>query len=139
MANTGNFKDTWQRICQVAKKVLHVTGQVFCAVGHFFKMIVTYIVRMRKIIMAVPVVIAAVKLAQYCSETLPKEVGLSLQENGEYALMVSRDLAVFGPLLLTTVCLLLMFCSRRTLYPWLISIFTLALPLLIIVTNMFPA
>jgi len=33
----------------------------------------------------------------------------------------------------------LMVCSRRALYPWLISAFTLILPVLILITNVFPS
>jgi hypothetical protein len=32
-----------------------------------------------------------------------------------------------------------MFCSRKAMYSWAISIFTLALPLLILFTNVYPA
>ena len=41
-------------------------------------------------------------------------------------------------LAVTALCLLMMFISRRTIYPWLISIFSLVLPILLIVTNMLP-
>jgi len=34
---------------------------------------------------------------------------------------------------------LMMWLSRRTIYPWIISIFTLVLPILIWITNVFPA
>ena len=139
MANTDKFKEIWQQICRGTKIASLAICNALLAVFHFVKMIVTYLFRMRKIIMAVPVVLGAVRLAQYCHENLPAQVGLFLQEDGTFLTTVARDLAVFGPLLVTAVCLLLMFCSRRTLYPWLISIFSLALPLLIVVTNIFPA
>jgi hypothetical protein len=32
-----------------------------------------------------------------------------------------------------------MFVSRKTLYPWLISIFSLIIPVLLLITNMYPA
>jgi len=53
--------------------------------------------------------------------------------------MISRDIAVMGPLGLTAACLLLMFCSRKAMYPWAISVFTLTLPLLILISNLYPA
>ena len=65
--------------------------------------------------------------------------GLLLLEDGSYYMTVSRSIAVMGPLAVTGVCLLLMFCSRRVVYPWLISIFTLILPFVIYITNIFPA
>ena len=40
---------------------------------------------------------------------------------------------------MTALCLLMMFLSRKTIYPWIISIFSLVLPFLLIVTNIFPA
>jgi len=46
---------------------------------------------------------------------------------------------VMGPLALTGACLFLMFCSRKATYAWSISIFTLALPILLLVSNLYPA
>ena len=95
--------------------------------------------RLRKLVLAVPVVYMAVKLARYNMEHLPEEVGINIQSTGEFAQMIARDAAVMGPLGLTAACLLLMFCSRKAMYPWAISVFTLALPILILVTNLYPA
>ena len=44
-----------------------------------------------------------------------------------------------GPLCLTLACLLLMFCSRKAMYAWAISIFTLTLPLLLLFSNTYPS
>lgn len=95
--------------------------------------------RLRKIVLAVPVVYWALKLAAYNRENLPDMVGINLQSTGEFAQMVTRDIAVMGPLGLTAACLLLMLCSRKAMYPWAISLFTLMLPLLILFTNLYPA
>ena len=99
----------------------------------------TVLFRLRKIVLALPVVYWAMKLASYNREHLPEQVGIDLQSSGEFAQMISRDVAVMGPLGLTIACLLLMFCSRKAMYPWAISIFTLALPLLILFSNLYPA
>ena len=99
----------------------------------------TVLFRLRKIVMAVPVVLAALRLAAYNRANLPEQVGINLQSSGAFAQIIPRDLAVMGPLGLTIACLLLMFCSRKAMYPWAISIFTLALPLLILFTNLYPA
>ena len=99
----------------------------------------TVLFRLRKIVMAVPVVIAALRLAHFNRANLPEQVGINLQSSGDFAQMISRDAAVMGPLGLTAACLLLMFCSRKAMYPWAISIFTLALPLLILISNLYPA
>lgn len=95
--------------------------------------------RLRKLVLAAPVVYAAVKLALYNKANLPEQVGINLQSSGEFAQMIARDMAVMGPLGLTAACLLLMFCSRKAMYPWAISVFTLVLPVLILVTNLYPA
>ena len=95
--------------------------------------------RLRKLVLAVPVVYWALKLALYNRENLPEQVGINIQSSGEFAQMISRDMAVMGPLGLTAACLLLMFCSRKAMYPWAISVFTLVLPLLILFTNLYPA
>lgn len=97
-----------------------------------------WLFRLRKFVLAAPVVYYALKLAAYNSEHLPEVVGIDLQSTGEFAQSISRSLAVMGPLGLTIACLLLMFCSRKTMYPWAISIFTLALPLLILLSNVYP-
>lgn len=95
--------------------------------------------RLRKIVLTVPVVYYALKLAAYNGEHLPEQVGLNLQATGEFAMTISRGMAVMGPLALTLSCLFLMFCSRKALYPWAISVFTLALPVLLLVSNLYPA
>ena len=99
----------------------------------------TVLFRLRKIVLTVPVAYYAVKLAMYNREHLPEQVGINLQSTGEFAQMITRDMAVMGPLGLTAACLLLMFCSRKAMYPWAISVFTLALPVLILFTNLYPA
>ena len=85
----------------------------------------------------VPVVIAAVMLAMHNMKTLPETVGIDLQANGEFAQTISRDMAVYIPLAITGGCLLMMVFSRKVIYPWLISVFTLVLPLLVLLLNFF--
>ncbi len=89
--------------------------------------------------MAIPVAVAALYLAVQNMARLPEEVGINLLANGQYEYLVSRGLAVLVPLVVTGVCLVMMFLSRRTIYPWIISIFSLVLPWLIWITNVFPA
>lgn len=115
------------------------TKAVFSTIGRIFAKIGIFIFRIRSVLMAAPVVYAAVRLAMYARENLPEQVGINLKETGEYAVMVGRDTAIMGTLAVTALCLLMMFVSRRTIYPWLISIFSLVLPILLIVTNLYPA
>lgn len=115
------------------------TKAVFGTIGKIFVKIGKFIFAVRSVLMAAPVVYAALRLAMYAQEKLPEQVGINLKETGEYALMVSRNTAIMGSLAVTAACLLMMFLSRKTIYPWIISIFSLVLPLLLIVTNIFPA
>lgn len=94
--------------------------------------------RIRALLLALPVVVGAAVLAVINMIKLPATVGIDLQASGEYAYTVGKAVVVMGPLAVTAVCLLLMFCSRKVLYPWLISLFSLALPLLVLFTNTFP-
>lgn len=109
------------------------------SVNRVINIIGMVIFRLRKIVLSVPVVYYALKLAAYNGEHLPEQVGLNLQSSGEFAMTIARSMAVMGPLALTLACLFLMFCSRKALYPWAISVFTLALPLLLLVSNLYPA
>ena len=103
------------------------------------KGIAKIIYKLRSFFLSIPVIIAAVALAMRNTRILPNSVGINLLPTGDYQWMVARNVAVLGPMAITAVCLLMMFCSRRVVYPWLISIFSLAIPLLIWVTNVFPA
>lgn len=114
-------------------------GLVFEKIGHVLGTIGSTAFRLRKLIMAVPVIIASVWLALNNYAKLPDYVGVDFQATGEYAQMISKELAVLGPLAVTAACLLLMFCSRKVLYPWVISLFSLILPVFILITNIFPA
>ena len=115
------------------------TVNVLKAIGRVLASIGKWIYRLRGLFMAIPVVLAALYLATQNMAKLPDEVGINLLENGQYEYLISRGLAVLAPLVVTGVSLVMMFLSRRTIYPWIISIFTLVLPLLIYITNIFPA
>jgi len=112
--------------------VLKKIGRVLAGIGK-------WIYRLRGFFMAVPVALAALFLASRNMARLPEEVGINLLANGQYEYLISRGLAVMVPLIVTGVCLLMMWLSRRTIYPWIISIFSLVLPWLIYITNVFPA
>jgi len=110
-------------VWQTIKKVFRIIGMV--------------LFRLRKIFMAIPVVYAALQLAEYCRENLPEMVGLDIQASGEFAHLVEREQAIEGCLIITGACLVLMLFSRRSVYPWIISIFTLILPVLLLMVNYF--
>ena len=95
--------------------------------------------RLRSVFLSIPVIMAALRLAAYNSEKLPLLVGLDLQTNGEFARMISRQTAVTVPLMITGACLVLTCFSRKMVYPWLISVFSLVIPVMLLITNMYPA
>ena len=115
------------------------TGKILGKIGFVLGVIGKWIYRLRSLWLTVPVALLAVRLALWNMNNLPENVGIYLLSDGNYQWMVDRNAAVIGPLGVTAACLFLMFCSRRVVYPWLISIFTLVLPILIYITNVFPA
>lgn len=138
MGNTANIKESWNGFRDNLKAAANTTGSVYTKIKNVIGVIVMVIYRLRAVFMAIPVVYYALKLAAYNIQNLPKEVGIGLQASGEFAYLVTRELAVLGPLVLTGCCLVMMFCSRKAIYPWVVSIFTLVLPVLLLVSNIYP-
>ena len=93
---------------------------------------------LRNILLALPVVGIAILQAIINIAKLPSQVGLDMMASGEFQFFVGKGIAVLGPLVLTCLCLVLMFWSKRVLYPWLVSVFSLALPIVLWLTNVFP-
>lgn len=125
------FLDKLQPAAEVVSDSLYNAGDVMTKIWRFFY-------RLRKIFLAVPVAWIAVRLALSNLVELPKVVGIALQVDGEFSLMLARELAVLGPLAITALCLLLMFISRRILTPWFVSLVSLTLPILLRIINQFP-
>lgn len=120
------FKEIWGKVSQYYAKAEEVIG-IICRV----------IFKLRKVFLAIPVVFLAIRIAITNMQRLPEAVGINMQSNGEFAMMVTRNYAVYGPLGVTLFCLILMAFSRKTVYPWVISIFTLVLPYLLYITNLY--
>lgn len=112
---------------------------VLSKINSVINLVGTVLFRLRKFVLAAPVVYYALKFASMNMEKLPEQVGIQLQSTGEFAATISRQMAVMGPLGLTFACLLMMFCSRKALYPWAISVFTLTLPWLLLLSNVYPS
>lgn len=129
----------WDKLCDKMKPTFQIVGDVASDAGIWIRRVWVYIVKLRKVILAAPVAWAAILLALRNLSQLPELVGLNLQADGSFAIQMGRLPAVLAPLLVTAVCLLLMFCSKRTLTPWLVSVFSLSLPVIILVINIFPA
>ena len=139
MENTDAAGGKRNAFCGKVKPGFQKTGRVFQKIVQVLAMIGRFFYRFRKIFMAIPVVIASAYLANRNAGMLPETVGIFIQANGQYLLTISRQVAVGAPLVVTGACLVLMFCSRRALYPWIISLFTLVLPFFMMVSTIFPA
>ncbi len=122
--------------------------------GNMFTIICSWIYKLRSVFLAIPVLFTAILLAIQNKSRLPDTVHLippSIMDNlrnnptnsvrpedgyyfaGDKELIeklstMSVEQAVYGPLLITVFCLVMMFLSRRVTLPWLISIFSLILP-----------
>lgn len=131
MSKLQEFTAQWSAMYNKARPGLEKTGDIMSLIG-------LWLWRLRKFFLAIPIVWLAIYLAQLNYSLLPEMVGIDLQTTGEYARMITREAAVYGPLAVTAVCLLMMFLSRKTLYPWLICLFSMALPILVLITNIFP-
>ena len=118
-----------------ADPYIRKTGAVLTLIGGYIGMVIKWIWKLRAFIMSIPVVWAAIKLAMDNMDRLPEQVGLDIQSTGEFARLVSRSDAVYWPLGITLFCVLLTLMSKKPILPWVISIFTLVLPLLIWFTN----
>lgn len=94
--------------------------------------------QLRSILLSIPVGVCACALAIRNLSVLPASVHIYLLDDPKYQWIVPQGVAVLLPLSITAVCLLLMFCSKKVLYPWLISLLSLALPLVIWLSNAFP-
>lgn len=139
MVKMDLLSEKWKALRNDVSNGIDKTGSVYSKINSVIGVIVMVIYRLRKLVLAIPVVYYALKLASYNMEHLPEVVGLDLQSNGAFAQTISRSMAVMGPLAITGACLVLMLFSRKALYPWAVSIFTLALPLLILISNLYPA
>lgn len=138
MGNTVNVKESWTGFMASLKTAANTTGSVYQKIKKVIGVIVMLLYRLRAVFLAIPVVYYALKLAAYNMQNLPEEVGIGLQSTGEFAYMVSRELAVLGPLVLTGCCLVMMVCSRKAIFPWAVSVFTLVMPLLLLISNLYP-
>jgi hypothetical protein len=114
------------------------TGSWYSRAKSVIGVIVMVLFHLRKVVLAIPVVYYALKLAAYNSEHLPEMVGINLQASGAFADLISRNSAIMWPLAVTGACLVLMFFSKKALFPWAVSIFTLVLPILLWFSNAYP-
>jgi len=135
MSFFAKIEEFWLNFTGKVKPLCEKTAGVFRKIGKVLRIVWAYIYRLRTVFMAVPVVIAAIVLAVMNLGRLPDSTGLWLLTNGEFLILVPKLVAVLAPIAITALSILLVLCSKKAFYPWLISIFTLVLPLLIYYTN----
>ena len=139
MASAGSFKEKWEAFKKDAQPRMEKLGVAAGKTGRVLSRIAYFFYCIRSVFFALPIVYLALRIRDMCTEKLPETVGLFLQSSGDFAMLLPRDTAINSCMLITGGCLLMMFLSRKTLYPWLISLFSLVLPLLILLINAFPA
>ncbi len=141
----------WDQLHEKLRPGLEKTGDACKKAYNNLSVICGYLYKLRAIILAAPVAAAAVVLAFINAGRLGDVVGittLAIDTQAQDSLFgclvlgvdyISREVAILAPLVLTVLCLLMTLCSKRTLYPWLISLFSLALPLILLLTNVYAA
>ena len=117
MAILELISEKWLLLCEKVGPVFGKIGFVFGKIRDVLLLIWAFIVKLRKIFLAIPVAWAAVLLALRNLRELPEMVGLDLQIDGTFAIQMNRELAVLGPVAITAFCLLL------PLFIWLINVF----------------
>ncbi len=135
----ATIEEKWNTLCEKTRPGREKTGKAMRKTGHMVQTVWETIYRLRTVFLAIPVLLATIWLVFWNMSHLPDSVGIFLLSNGEYALLIPKELAIMLPVAVTAVCILLMLCSKKPLYPWLISLFSLSLPLLIWLTNAYPA
>ena len=137
----GKFQivaEKWHKFRDKCNSEVKPTDSAFSKFKKIFGILVMCIYHLRAVFLAIPVAYYTLKLAAYNMKNLPEEVGINLLSNGEFASTISREIAVMGPLAVTGACIVLMFASRKALYPWAVSIFTLLLPIILLISNQYP-
>ena len=134
-----SISDKWDAIVEKSAPACKKVGNFFSKLGCSITKVWKFTVKFKQFILAIPVAAGALILALRNMRVLPKQVGFGLQLDGTFDFVVARGIAVLGPLAITAMCLLLMFCSKRVLTPWLVSVFSLAIPIVLWIMNCYPA
>ena len=142
--------EKWYWLVGKVRPVWEVIKKVFSVIGNVFRIIWKFIYGVRGILVSVPGVFAAFYVASWAREHLPEAVEVThvlIDREAEGAIfglfvmtteLMARDLVIVSSLALTAVCLICTIFSKRTLYPWLISVFTLCLPIVMYYLNTYP-
>ena len=146
----SSFIDKLKAFWEKVRPGFQAVGRFFRKLGKALGKIGHYLYLMRSLILGAPVAAAAVVLASRNMDRLPKSVEvtkIAINTKAPDALFgflelstaaITRDAAVYGPVILTAACLLMMIFSKRTLYPFLVALFSLCLPIALYYFTVFP-
>lgn len=127
MGKLKEMASGWNQVQEDVKESITSNDSLWSKIKRVVGILVMCVYRLRSVFLAIPVIWYALKLAAYNASHLPEEVGINLLSSGDFAMTISRELAVTAPLTVTGACLVLMLFSRKALYPWAVSLFTLIL------------
>ena len=129
-------KDFFQNIKAEYRQFLETkSGQTLKDVGTVLRLTFKWAYKLRSLVLSIPVAVIALALAVRNLAQLPAQVSFRLLQ---YQFVISKGIAVSLPLAITAVCLCMMLLSKKMLYPWLISVFSLVLPVALWFTYLFP-
>ena len=129
----GKISQWWKQFKE--KEGTKKVAALFKKVGFVLGLTARWAYNLRSLVLSIPVFVCAGALAIRNARLLPDLVGVNILANGEYQWFITRGAAVLIPFGITSICLVLMLCSKRILYPWLISLFSLVLPMVVWLTN----
>ena len=109
----------------------------FDKVWFVLKLTVKWGYQLRSLVLSIPVFVCAAALAIRNARQLPMYV--SVITLGQNQFLITRSVAVLVPLSVSCICIVLMLCSKKMLYPWLVSVLSLVLPLVIWLASTFSA
>ena len=129
-------KDFFQNIKAEYRQFLETkSGQKLKDVGTVLALTFRWAYKLRSLVLSIPVAVVALALAVRNLAQLPPQVSFQLLE---HQFVISKGIAVCMPAAITAVCLCMMLLSKKMLYPWLISVFSLVLPIALWFTYLFP-
>ena len=135
MAGFAGMRDKWNTFWENARTTMKPVDRVLGTIGRVIGFICKWIWNLRGLLISIPVALTAWRLAVYNKVHLPAEVGINMLASGEFGTMLTLQQAVMIPLCLTFFSLVMVICTRKPVIPWVISIFTLAIPLLLLMNN----
>ena len=142
--------ERWYWLVDKVSPAWEVFTDIFHWIARFFTLLWRYMFMFRGILISAPVAVLAAMIIVWSREHLPEMVEIThlvLDPEAEGAVFglfvmttesISRNVAIGGPVALSAVCLVCTMLSKRTLYPWLISLLSLTLPVIMYCLNTYP-